>query len=62
MIVKTKKNCPGCGNEITILASEMIPGKSKVCTICGSSFLFKGDDGRVLQSSIDKLMNQIKRM
>jgi DNA-directed RNA polymerase subunit RPC12/RpoP len=54
--------CRNCGHKTRIRVKEMIPGRSKRCSGCGTTLQFSGDDGRRVQRSLDDLEPQLKRL
>jgi CDGSH-type Zn-finger protein len=54
--------CPGCGHRVRIRVREMVPGRSKRCPYCSTTFKFSGDDGRKAQRAVDDLERTLKRL
>ena len=54
--------CPGCGHRIRIKVREMVPGQSKRCPYCTTTFQFSGDAGRQVQRAVDDLERKLERL
>jgi hypothetical protein len=54
--------CPNCGHTVRVRVREMVPGRSKRCPYCSTTFEFSGDDGRKAQRTLDDLERALKRL
>lgn len=60
--LRTDVRCPNCGHRVRIKVREMVPGTSKRCPHCSTSFEFRGDDGRQAQRALDDLERTLKQL